>query len=220
MIKPQCILEKTITGIAFNETVQDEWPHKWDKQDILYAVIASSDDLRAKDQVIALNFAMTQWDVEIKNDFTLARGDEEPDITIAFVSSKDDDFLKARPSVLAYAYYPKTSKEGIVVFNDDYIWSLDGVPRDNPMTPAPTDTLKTWNLIQTLTHELGHTLGLTHSVRGLGLDIMDPYYNPKILQPSSYDIKRLLDEKYESEGWIARKLSRIRAWFRIRARRF
>ena len=103
--------------------------------------------------------------------------------------------------MLAYAYYPKTSKKGEVVFNASYIWDLkgkgikgsDAIKKGVVDNAYPTNILKTYNLYAVLIHELGHTLGLKHDVTGKkdGADIMDPYYSVTNLDLSDRDIYRI-----------------------------
>ena len=111
------------------EVQQTEYPQKWDKPKVTYSVIRGSDDLPGDSlERIAMNLAMTTWDIEIPLILEVVKKNENPDITLEFADRNRDPFFKERPNVLAYAYYPKTSKQGVIKFSDEHIWSLDGKP--------------------------------------------------------------------------------------------
>jgi hypothetical protein len=57
---------------------------------------------------------------------SMYRNYDNADIKIMFRKKEDDDIFRDRHGVLAYAYFPKTSKQGEIVFNLDKIWSVDG----------------------------------------------------------------------------------------------
>ena len=53
------------------------------------------------------------------------RGNTNADLVVRFVKQEDDDYLKDKPSVLAYAYFPNGQAiGGDMTFNDSIWWSL------------------------------------------------------------------------------------------------
>lgn len=96
---------------AYYEVQQTEYPHKWDKPIVTYAIIRGTEDLPGDSlERIAMNLAMTTWDLEIPIILKVVKKNENPDITLEFADKQSDPFFKERPNVLAYAYFPKTSQ--------------------------------------------------------------------------------------------------------------
>jgi hypothetical protein len=207
---PRCLAytsNRPNRDIEFIENIeQDEWHGKWGIDEIYYDVIANCRTLPLRKVRKALNYAMTSWDIEIDVTFKpkwYDRKGNDTHITVDFKSSEEDDLFKERPGVLAYAYFPSQGNvDGVMVFNDDYIWSMDGKSIttreafENGWIDGfdnPDNLLKTYNIIHVLMHELGHSLGLRHDVSGNtdGRDVMDAFYSG-ILELSDRDIVRIL----------------------------
>ena len=72
-----------------------------------------------------------------------------------------------------------------------------------------TTQLRVFNLSVTLTHELGHMLGLKHDEEKGSYDVMDPYYNG-MTQLSKNDIRRILLK------YTARVYRRFRGYARLK----
>lgn len=210
---PDCVISRNeINGQVSFISEQTEWQHKWEKYLLTYDVeYHKSLKLISKRQLKrAVNLAVSTWNFEIPIKFKSA-WNTKADIEIRFKTKDEDSYFKERPSVLAYAYYPKTSKQGQVVFNASYIWDLKGrgIKGKDAIKKGlvenvsyPENILKTYNLYAVLIHELGHTLGLKHDVTGAqdGADIMDPYYSVDNLDLSDRDIYRIR-VKYGVRTW-------------------
>ena len=206
---------------AYYEVQQTEYPHKWDKPIVTYAIIRGTEDLPGDSlERIAMNLAMTTWDLEIPIILKVVKKNENPDITLEFADKQSDPFFKERPNVLAYASFPKTSQQGVIKFSDEHIWSLDGKPIPALYDPTGRTKFKTYNLLHTLIHEIGHSMGLTHS-EGSGLEktVMYPFYNEQ-LDLTDYDVDRIV-AKYGSRQWPhPAHYTRMKNWIKYRMRRF
>lgn len=215
------ILNKDTLETTFKDNYKaiDEWPHKWEKKTVTYSVIRGTEDLPDDSfERLAMNLAMTTWDVEIALDLKWVPKDENPDITLEFRPSAEDELFKKKPGVLAYAYYPgQGSVSGIIVFNDDYLW---GMKHDSMRVTNPDGTIsnvRIYNLIHTLIHEIGHSLGLKHT-QDCKTCVMYPYYNREI-ELKDYDILRIR-AIYGIRMWVWRRYARFKKALLLRKMRF
>ena len=200
-----CFVKKAKNGgLQFIEEKQTHWKHKWDKQTVTYALQKDTEDIEGRRiEERAVNLAFLTWNIEIPLKLKSVRGRKTPDIYINFVHAKNDAYLKNKKNVLAYAYFPKTSKQGKIVFNEDYLWSING--RNN-----------SYNMVHVLIHELGHSLGLTHDVSDRN-SVMWYQYNGR-MNLTKYDINRIC-EKYGRRKFSGRIYSRIKQLIRRKKER-
>jgi len=211
-INPRTINYSTTSECVFDSNIKseqeeqyppiDEWKSKWIPANgiVTYAVTNQSDDSTINGwENMSLAIALRTWGLRItKIKFRRERVDPiNADIVMKFDSPDTNDYFKNRPNVLAYAYFPGQGKiSGDVTFNDQYIWGRDGLPISahlaDPVNYPDPDTsvqFRTYNIIHTLTHEVGHSLGLRHNE--LCNDcMMFPYYNGYVTLHSN-DIKRI-----------------------------
>lgn len=165
---------------------QTEYPRKWDKDELTFAVVQASNDvtmLNKLEQMVRKAFDV--WQAVIPINFIRVSADANPDITFKWENNPDaDDYLKESPNVLAYAYFPKTIHQGVVVFNDyAYVWGTKPATLSNGV--------KVYNAVHVAIHELGHTLGLTHDESEDSKDVMDPYYSGEVITLSENDLARI-----------------------------
>jgi len=204
-MKPHCIAYSHMTkDVEFVES-QEEWRGKWDK-DVIWYDIEWHESLKLiplNKLRVAVNLAMTTWDLEIPVKYKpvwMAREHHEPDITIRFDNRENDDYFRNAKSVLAYAYLPgQGSVSGKIVFCADFIWTTDGghikgsdaIEKGVLERAYPDSKYKTYNVTHVLIHELGHSLGLRHDTDNNSTDVMDPYYKGTTLDLSPRDIYRI-----------------------------
>jgi len=180
----------TEKGIKFES--QSEWGRKWEKDTVTYSFIRDSEDIPGvAEERKALNLAMTTWDIEIRLKLQWVRKAQSPDITIEFKTKDEESYFKNHPGVLAFAYFPgQGAVSGIIIFNEEYRWSLDGKPIKITNQGGQEIMAKTYNIITVLIHEIGHSIGLRHSESPDSKDVMDPYYSG-MLDLSDEDMYRI-----------------------------
>ena len=209
-----CYVRDRNGELEFSEEDQTHWNHKWEKPIVTYALQKDSVDIEGRAlEKRAVNIAMSTWNFEIPLKLKSVRADQNPDIHINFADEDSDDYLKA--GTLAYAYYPKTSHSGKIVFNEKYLWSLNGDPINAheafpDLYPIGTRTsVKTYNMIHVLVHEIGHSLGLTHDASNSN-SVMWWQYSGQ-LHLNDYDIQRITD-KYGKRKWNPRIYKAVKRW--------
>ena len=218
-----CFVKAKKNGeLAFTEETQTHWKHKWSKPVVTYQLQKDSEDIQGSAvEKRAVNLAFLTWGLEIPLKLRSVRGKQKPDIYINFVHSKDDEYLKGKKGVLAYAYYPKTSHAGKIVFNEDYLWSLNGKPVlawkvDKRYDKSSKTKLRSFSIVHVMIHELGHSLGLTHDSMDKN-SVMWFQYNGQ-MHLSKYDINRIT-EKYGTRKWRGKMYDRVKNWLKRRKER-
>jgi len=147
----------------------------WNKGEIKFFVKGEPDELFQQREGFmrrAFNVAATEWDIELKLEFTQVYDEAEADIIIEWGLRANDRYYSNNSNVLAYAGYPDGSLKGYMKIFTDWEWDVKG----------------SLNFVSMLIHELGHIIGRPHSERRLWKDIMDPAINSNTTELSDFDI--------------------------------
>ena len=134
--------------------------------------------------------------------------DDSPDIIDIWIDFRDSDPYFTS-NILAYAGYPNGSFKGKLVFNNKHIW-LDGYnisgkrAKELGLVENASDDsqLATFNVRQTVKHEMGHILGLEHNLIEES-SVMNAYYGPNRIMFGEKD-KETLNLKYGKASYIKR----------------
>ncbi len=164
-------------NVQFNtaKEKQFEWSGRWIGPVVTYAVVVGSKDagiLSKLRRVVGLAF--TTWEKEIPINFKRVKKSQNPDIILEFVNLPGSDrHFKKRKTVLAYAYYPGTNKQGIVKFNDyAYEWGVRDIRKSGKHI---------YNVLHVTIHELGHSIGLSHATHKDIEDFYQRFFTPETL---------------------------------------
>ena len=136
---------------------------KWTQIQLTYSVVRypSFSRLTKREVDSTVEQAFSLWEKASGLEFVNAGENSlEADIEISFASYEhgDGDAFDGPGGTLAHAYFPQFG--GDVHMDDSERWTVD--------------SYQGTNLLQTLTHEIGHSLGLSHSdVRD---SVMAPFY--------------------------------------------
>uniref|UniRef100_A0A4W4DNS4 Peptidase metallopeptidase domain-containing protein n=1 Tax=Electrophorus electricus TaxID=8005 RepID=A0A4W4DNS4_ELEEL len=124
---------------------------KWKNQTITYRIAKYTTDLRMEQVEAALHLAFKLWNEATPLDF-IRVNDSKADIIISFTTKAHGDFFPfdGPKGVLAHAFPPGEGVGGDVHIDDDEVWTMDY-------------SQSGYNLFTVAAHELGHSLGLSHS---------------------------------------------------------
>lgn len=126
--------------------------------------------------LVCINTAFTtiEMDTMLKFDHVPYTNPDGVDISISFNNGTDPVFVNT-PSAMAYTYFPGTKPAGqfCSVYNLKFTYSLDGKYNFS------------YDLNETLRHELRHGIGLVHTTNPN--DLMYPFYSERRI-PSTMDI--------------------------------
>ncbi|XP_056329005.1 matrix metalloproteinase-20 [Danio aesculapii] len=147
---------------------------KWKSNIITYRIARFTPDLRPEDVESSLHLALKIWSDAAPLKFVQVK-EGRADITFSFNSKAHGDFFPfdGPGGVLAHAFEPGEGLGGDVHFDDDEIWT---VGRGRPG----------YNLFTVAAHELGHSLGLSHSKDPTAL--MYPKY--KFINAATFKLPR------------------------------
>ncbi|XP_044752543.1 macrophage metalloelastase-like [Coccinella septempunctata] len=137
----------------------------WKKKHITYRINKYPKNLRKEDVDIMVHKAFNLWSNHSELTFEACKNSSRiVDIDIAFVKGKhgDDTSFEGPGGILAHAFFPQFG--GDVHFDDSETWTINSVEGTN--------------LLQVANHEIGHSLGLSHSEE-LSAS-MSPLYNDYI----------------------------------------
>ena len=134
--------------------------------------------------------------------------DDEPALIDIWIDFRDSDPYFTS-NILAYAGYPNGSFKGKLVFNNKHIW-LDGYnisgkrAKELGLVENALDDsqLATFNVRQTVKHEMGHILGLEHNAIEEP-SVMNAYYGKERIMFGEKD-KETLNLKYGKASYIKR----------------
>ena len=205
-----CALKAFQQGLAY-ETTNDATgkliPNNRDHYKIVIAtdnpdIISITTEKRLAEQALEEYEKQIEYGIKV---FSFVQPVENPDIIIKFVDS-DPYFTD---NILAYAGYPNGSLRGRLVFNNKFVW-LDGYPKTGAELrklgvelPGMRDyySYQTYNVRQTIKHEIGHNLGLQHSIEDES--VMNAYYGVDRIMFGDID-KFQLNLKYGKAGMTKR----------------
>uniref|UniRef100_A0A8C0EEY9 Matrix metallopeptidase 1 n=1 Tax=Bubo bubo TaxID=30461 RepID=A0A8C0EEY9_BUBBB len=140
MKKPRC-------GVPdIGQYVFTEGNPKWKKKNLTYRILNYTPKMRQADVNEAIQKALSVWSNVTPLTFQKVE-DKEADIMISF-AYRDNSPFDGPNGQLAHAFQPGEGIGGDVHLDEEEAWTKDG---------------RGYNLFIVIAHELGHSLGLSHS---------------------------------------------------------
>lgn len=162
-----------------------------------YILLNRDIEITTGEAVRAINAAMMEWQTSLGIDFVQVHAHSLADIKIQFQSSIENQIFRDEPNVLAYMYYPIAGAlKGVMMINADYAWTPDGEQKSGRWIQEKTgrkvqwldNMYDTWSLFKVTRHELGHGIGLCHTL--LEGHTMSGNYSKMAKHNTSLDEKR------------------------------
>lgn len=148
--------------------------------DILWCIGNETADLSTAAQKGSIKQAAEEWAARTPVTFTYASSCTGWDVRFGFRTGDHGDgasnAFDGAGSTLAHAFYPLTSRQGQVHFDDAETWT----------NAEDTTSGQPFDLQTVALHELGHTLGLEHSAESSA--VMWPTYGSSLRSLSTDDI--------------------------------
>ncbi|KAF2726607.1 zincin [Polyplosphaeria fusca] len=188
--KPRCgrIQPYNETDALSNATMHKRyilWGPKWDHTALTYSFVNYTSDVKGDLQKATLKNAFAQWTQFLPITISPAPDNARADIHIMFRSMGSAEPAYAFTNMIADGIALSSGLINIT-FNDDYVWTDD----------------RLFNF--TAIHEIGHTLGLSHSK--VENAVMWPYYEADVIRQIHPDDQAAVHSLY---GWRTPRWKRI-----------
>jgi len=151
--------------------------HEWNKSVLKYYFINDTDDIDGEGEKTAFYTAFDKWSAVIPIRFEEVFTQSEADIKIFYADLTAWESTRASDASFAITYFPEQECKGNIVVNDNKVFSL------NPPSSGQVD------LYYVALHEIGHVLGLCHSVNSSCVMYLDSSGGIGKRSLSSYDIQ-------------------------------
>eukprot|EP00092_Neocalanus_flemingeri_P004615 GFUD01004972.1.p1 GENE.GFUD01004972.1~~GFUD01004972.1.p1 ORF type:complete len:470 (+),score=82.06 GFUD01004972.1:89-1498(+) len=156
---PRCGVEDVIPPSSGNSSKYQVQGSQWRKNTLSYRVTLYSQKMPAADVDADVKRAFNFWSAATNLKFFNKRsGDVDIEIGFFYYNHGDGDPFDGPSGTLAHAYFPRYG--GDVHMDDSEEWT--------------GNSYQGTNFLQTLTHEIGHSLGLSHS--RVSASVMAPFY--------------------------------------------
>merc|ERR1719153_508964 len=159
MSLPRCGVRDLVARLPGNVSRYQAQGSVWEKRTLSYRVTRYSRKMSATLVNADVRKAFKYWsDVTNLKFFSKEKGDVDIEIGFFTFNHGDGDPFDGVGGTLAHAYFPRYG--GDVHMDDSEVWT--------------ENSNKGTNFLQTLTHEIGHSLGLSHS--RVSAAVMAPFY--------------------------------------------